>query len=156
MMQRLVRNALKSRKFHSSIDLGCGAGDGGVLIRPHTNYLVGIDLDKSALNEAYRKGVYDELYLGDMRTFPLDSADSVFMFDSLEHISKAEGYQLIDRIGNRFAMITTPWWSIPHPGHKCLWNITELNGIGFTTSAHSFIPDLLMTLGYGGITLAYR
>ncbi len=156
IIKRLVENALKGRKLKSSIDLGCGAGDGGVLIRSHTDHLVGVDLDTSALAEAYRKGVYDELYVGDMRTFPLGSADSIFMFDTIEHISKAEGYQLLDKIGNRFIMITTPWWSLPHPGHKCLWPIMELNRMGFTTSAHSFLPDLLMTLGYGGIILAYR
>jgi len=156
MIQRIVGDALTGRKFNSSIDLGCGAGDGGVLIRFHTDRLVGVDLGTSALAEAYRKEVYDELYVGDMRTYPLGSADSVFMFDSLEHISKADGYQLLEKIGPRFTMITTPWWSIPHPGHKCLWPITELNRLGFTTEAHSFMPDLLMTLGYGGIILAFR
>ncbi|MBA7661604.1 hypothetical protein ES703_69624 [subsurface metagenome] len=159
MIQRVVKNALKGRRFSSSIDVGCGTGDGGVLARPHTNYLVGVDPNTSALREAHRKEVYDELYVGDMRNFPFDSADSVFMFDSLEHISKAEGYRLLEKIGHRFTMITTPWWSTPvisDPSHKCVWSERELNEVGFSTLAYSFMPDFLMYIIYGGIILGVR
>jgi len=156
IIQRLVKDALKGRRFSSSIDLGCGTGDGGVLVRPHTDYLVGVDLKTSALREAYCKGVYDELYVGDMRSFPLGSADSVFMFDSIEHISKAEGHRLLDGIGNRFIMLTTPWWGILHPGHECVWTERELNEAGFNTLAHSFMPDILMSIAYGGTILGVR
>lgn len=156
MIKCIVADALKERKFRSSIDLGCGTGDGGALIRPHTDYLVGVDPDTSALAEAYKKGVYDMLYVGDMRAFPLGSSDSIFMFDTIEHIPKADGYKLLEKTGNRFTMLTTPWWTILHPGHKCLWRISELDKLGFNLSVNSFLPDLPMTLGYGGIILAHR
>ncbi len=49
-----------------------------------------------------------------------------------------------------------PWWSIPHPGHKCVWSERELNEVGFNTIAYSFMPDLLMYILYGGIILGVK
>jgi len=50
------------------LDLGCGRGRAGALLKGLANHLVGIDLSKRALEEnaATLPGVYDELVLGDV------------------------------------------------------------------------------------------
>ena len=159
LIQGAVREVLRGRRFRRSCDLGCGAGDGGALVRPHTGYLVGVDLNPRALEEASRRGVYDELHLCDMRAFPLDRFDSVFLFDSLEHIDKPDGYELLERCRGKYVMITTPWWSLwpfADPGHRCVWTPEELRRLGFETRQYSFTPDIPMALVYGGFTLAWR
>jgi SAM-dependent methyltransferase len=159
LIQGVVSKALEGRRFRLSLDLGCGTGDGGVLVKPHTVYLIGVDMDPLALKEAGKRGVYDELHHADIRGFPFDGADSLFLFDSLEHVSKAEGYALLEKARGRFIMLTTPWYSTPLLGnweHKCVWTEAELRALGFRTEGYSFIPDLFMALAYGGIIVGVR
>jgi predicted TPR repeat methyltransferase len=49
----------------SVIDLGCGTGLCGPLIRHAARRLVGVDLSAAMLEKARAKGVYDELVQGD-------------------------------------------------------------------------------------------
>ena len=48
------------------IDLGCGTGLCGPLIRPVAAHLTGIDLSAAMLDEARKKSMYDELIVGDV------------------------------------------------------------------------------------------
>lgn len=132
-------------------------------MKPQTDHLTGVDLNPTALKEADRRGIYDELHLGDIRDWPLGEADAVTLFDSIEHISKEEGYELLERCKGRLTMLTTPWWSLSllspwgaWDGHKCAWSAEELRREGFNTEGYSFLPDIPMSLGYGGITVAMR
>jgi predicted TPR repeat methyltransferase len=50
-------------------DLGCGTGLAGVLLRPRARRLVGADLSREMLEQARRRGVYDELTQTDLVTF---------------------------------------------------------------------------------------
>jgi len=50
----------------SVIDLGCGTGLCGPLIRRAAKHLVGVDLSLSMLDKARAKSVYDDLKLGDV------------------------------------------------------------------------------------------
>lgn len=161
MIQRVVAEALKGVTLRRIVDLGCGAGDGGELLRPHTAYLIGIDSDPDALRIAQSRGFYDELHLADMREYPLGDADSVTLFDSLEHVSKDDGYALLEKCRARYTMLTTPWWSIApgfisNPEHKCLWSEEELRRLGFQTASYSFMPDVGMWFTYGGIIIGVR
>jgi predicted TPR repeat methyltransferase len=51
------------------LDAGCGTGQGGVLLRPFSKRLVGVDLSAGMLAYARRAGVYDELFEQDLVTF---------------------------------------------------------------------------------------
>jgi len=53
--------ALGSRRFASALDLGCGTGLLGPLLRPVCDRLVGVDLSPEMLAQAQRRGVYDAL-----------------------------------------------------------------------------------------------
>jgi predicted TPR repeat methyltransferase len=52
-------------RFGTALDLGCGTGLVGPLVRPWCGRLVGIDLSSAMLAEAERKGVYDALAAGE-------------------------------------------------------------------------------------------
>lgn len=48
------------------LDLGCGTGLLGPLLRPHAARLGGVDLSPRMLGQAQQRGVYDELLCGDL------------------------------------------------------------------------------------------
>ncbi len=56
-----------------ALDLGCGTGLYGSVVKPWTRRLVGVDLSAPMLKEAKRKGVYDELICGEL----IETLDSV-------------------------------------------------------------------------------
>ncbi len=48
------------------LDLGCGSGLYGALVRPRARRLVGVDLSSSMIKECRRKQVYDDLHVWDV------------------------------------------------------------------------------------------
>jgi hypothetical protein len=162
-MHWIIRNAvmehLEGYHFSRSIDLGCGSGDGGELLRSHTNYLIGVDNDPNALKTAESRRIYDELHLADIRKFEIPwDVDSITLYDSLEHIPKECGYRLLKKCEGKFTMITTPFWNFINssPDHKCTWSARELEDLGFEVQGYSFFPDIGMCVSYGGFFVAVR
>jgi predicted TPR repeat methyltransferase len=49
------------------LDLGCGSGRVGPLVKPFAERLVGSDLSPRILEKAHETGAYDELYVEDLR-----------------------------------------------------------------------------------------
>jgi predicted TPR repeat methyltransferase len=70
---RLVAEALEKLTPRSKkldiLDVGCGTGLVGDLVRPLANRLDGVDLSPAMLKKADEKGVYDKTYLGDLLPF---------------------------------------------------------------------------------------
>ena len=75
------------------LDLGCGTGLCGPLLRPMARQLVGVDLSPKMLSQAAARGVYDQLNCGELtewlgaseRTFDLAvAADVLCYFGDLE------------------------------------------------------------------------
>lgn len=64
----LVENLQTLGKAHyrSALDLGCGTGLCGPLIRPQTDHLEGVDLSRLMLDKARATGVYDALVQADV------------------------------------------------------------------------------------------
>jgi len=54
-------SALGPRRFAATLDLGCGTGLCGPLLRPISERLTGIDLSQRMLDRAVARGVYDAL-----------------------------------------------------------------------------------------------
>lgn len=54
------------RRYRHALDLGCGTGLMGRLLRPHVDRLAGVDLSERMLAVAAAKGDYDRLDAGDV------------------------------------------------------------------------------------------
>ena len=67
----LLRDAVAKHggRFGTMLDLGCGTGLAGAAFRSHVDWLVGVDLSSKMIEEARRKGLYDELTVGDIAPF---------------------------------------------------------------------------------------
>lgn len=57
---------LHPQPFRSALDLGCGTGLCGPLVRPLVQRLVGLDLSPRILEQARARGVYDALLQGEI------------------------------------------------------------------------------------------
>jgi predicted TPR repeat methyltransferase len=68
LLTEAVRNvALPPSSAWTILDLGCGTGLCGPLLRPYAKRLIGVDLSAGMLEKARERGVYDELLLDDLR-----------------------------------------------------------------------------------------
>jgi predicted TPR repeat methyltransferase len=73
-IKALLSNLFADMPPHlDALDLGCGTGLYGTVIKPWTRRLVGVDLSAVMLAEAGRKAVYDELIHGEL----LETLDSI-------------------------------------------------------------------------------
>lgn len=56
-------------RFDSVLDLGCGTGLAGEVIRPYCGRLVGMDLSPAMIEHAKAKGIYDRLVAAELLEF---------------------------------------------------------------------------------------
>ncbi|KQV79443.1 hypothetical protein ASD15_19130 [Massilia sp. Root351] len=92
------------------LDLGCGTGLCGPLLRPYARTLAGVDLSPQMLEQARRREVYDELACADIVEFLhargtpcglLVAADVLVYFGDLQPVFRAARRVLLD--GGAFA-----------------------------------------------------
>ena len=80
-------SAVRPRGFGRVLDLGCGTGLVGVLLRVHADRLVGLDLSPEILELARERGVYDDLIEGEivaeLSGMPDNNFDAVVATDVL-------------------------------------------------------------------------
>jgi len=126
--------ANSGRTFDYSVELGCGLGGFGSILQNYCHHLVGVDINPAFLKFAEKTNCYTQLVLEDVRdyVFP-DVADSIFMFETIEHLSKEDGLQLIEDSGNRYVMISTPaqFFSDYRTHHVSLWTANDFYSLGF-------------------------
>lgn len=99
-----VRPVLGERKALDVLDLGCGTGLAGPLLRPFARRLEGIDLSTGMLAKARERGVYDVLRAGEI-TAELGAStahhDLIVAVDVLVYIGALE--LLFERAARRLA-----------------------------------------------------
>lgn len=87
------------------LDAGCGTGLCGPLLAPYARHLSGVDLSARMLDAARPRGVYDELFKGELTSFiasrPMSvdiitSADTLCYFGSLDDVLVASAGALHD------------------------------------------------------------
>src|SRR4051812_23660663 len=64
----MLRDAVTAHgaRFGTMLDLGCGTGLAGAALRPHVDWLVGVDLSSKMIEQARKKGLYDRLAVADI------------------------------------------------------------------------------------------
>ncbi len=78
---RLLREtAGNETRFASAIDLGCGTGLVGPLLRPFVDRLAGVDLSPAMLVKAQARAVYDELSAGAIEPFLAETHERFDLF----------------------------------------------------------------------------
>lgn len=73
-LHQLIPNSVLTTSEHPmqvqrALDLGCGTGLSGIVLREQSLHLTGIDLSSNMLLEAKQKGIYDELIQSDLVSF---------------------------------------------------------------------------------------
>ena len=111
-----VQRAVQPDQKYHVVDAGCGTGLCGPLLRPFAASLVGVDLSPKMLEEARKRGVYDELVREELTGF-LDrsfeqfdlvvAADVVVYIGDLTSLFAAAAKSI--RAGGLFAFSTELW-----------------------------------------------
>lgn len=128
------------------IDLGCGKGVNGFLIRL-SRYLkqaklIGIEIDDSYISFCKKYNIYDEIIKSPLPKIPLKakSASLILCTEVIEHLTRKKGLTLldeIDRVCNGRAIITTPniffktMPGDPSDKHLSLWSIKDFKSRGY-------------------------
>lgn len=78
---RLLRDTAGTNvRFRSAVDLGCGTGLVGPLLRPFVDRLAGVDLSPAMLAKAEARAVYDALSVGAIEPFLTETAERFDLF----------------------------------------------------------------------------
>jgi len=76
LLHRAVMRAIgNDRKELELLDLGCGTGLGGAQFRNIAKRLTGVDLSPRMIQKARERGIYDELFVGDL-LIPMCGSDA--------------------------------------------------------------------------------
>ena len=140
----LIENRSKIQK---ALDLGCGAGKYGVLMRFYLEPSVlerkktidGLDIYPRYIGD--RSIFYDNLIKGNMLTIEIKDYDLILFSHALEHISKEEGKELILRLlkYNKSLIVVTPDGYVPqkvidnniYTAHLSGWTKKDFVLLGF-------------------------
>ncbi len=142
-----IKRALEGRYFNLAVDLGCGPGPHGEVIKPHVKHLIGVDFHYGRINVALKFSGYDEVVLSDVREYELPpETEAVFMFEVIEHLTKEDGLKLLNYISRApFVMVSTPEifftsFTSVFDGHISLWKSEEFTNLGYkvTLTTHNF------------------
>jgi predicted TPR repeat methyltransferase len=93
---RLVAAALRQLHPHhldTIVDVGCGTGLVGELLRPAARHLIGIDMSEPMLSQARLKNAYDQLHHGDLIGYlngNPQSSDAVVSAATLIHFGELD------------------------------------------------------------------
>ena len=62
----LLDPVLEDRSNLSILDLGCGTGLSGLMLRRRARHLTGVDLSPEMVEKARARGIYDRLEVGEI------------------------------------------------------------------------------------------
>lgn len=112
---------------HTVVDIGCGGGNYGAWIRQQglARTIIGVDAWEG--NRNCKWDYYDSILIGDVRTLELPTADLYLLIDVIEHMSRADGLALIERIDGPVLVCTPRHWpqdadENPYQAHVSEWS----------------------------------
>ena len=112
-LHRFVMNEIPRLRGNKVLDVGCGHGIWGFLMRSERSgqdsHIVGVDLFKPYLEHCKKYRIYDDLVLCHASKLPFrkKSFDLILACELIEHLSKHDGCQLlhdIEIIGTRIIL----------------------------------------------------
>jgi len=116
IIERVLRRF--ARHTHLALDVGCGSGHNMLLLSPHTDYVMGLDLSPAALKLAAARGF--PIVRADGQFIPLagSSVNLLCAFDVLEHLDDdmralSEFHRVLQPGG--FLLLTVP-------AYRFLWS----------------------------------
>jgi cyclopropane fatty-acyl-phospholipid synthase-like methyltransferase len=87
---------LKSRRITKVLDLGCGSGFWGFILRTYAASnanIVGVDISTESLKRLKNLGIYDELILGDATSLDLDGTfDAILAIEFFHQLADKETF----------------------------------------------------------------
>lgn len=140
------------------LDLGCGFGHWGHLLRTHYHSdeparearVTGVDIHRGNVDFCASTGVYDALACADALDFlsrqPARGFDTIIATELIEHLPKDAGRRLLAetaRVAAEVTILSTPNWEYLRPGamtmtgynehehHVSSWTAAELEHHGF-------------------------
>lgn len=142
----IIRQHIGNNK--TILDVGCGDGSLMLKINCDKKYkVVGVDVHLPSLKKAKKTGVYKTLKQANLKNlnFKAGSFDVVLASQVIEHISKKDGYKLLnklEKIAKNKIIVSTPKGYVPFDPfevfdgnpfqrHKSGWSIDELKKIKY-------------------------
>ena len=116
----VVCNYLANTQPRAVLDIGVGNGKYGLLAKEygHAQIVDGVEADQSYINETVH-AIYRKLWINDVRTMykeiPANDYNLIIMADVIEHMSKEDGFKLLDHFTGCPILITTP--DMDYPQH---------------------------------------
>lgn len=130
------------------LDLGCGMGYWGMILKNRGHKIVGVDVSSSYLNLLKMLDVYESLLKSSACALPFREAefDTVLAIETIEHLRKQDGLELLRQakeVSDR-VIVTTPLdisgnedlpdWVPESEHHLSSWTEQELQKEGFVTT----------------------
>ncbi len=137
-----------SAASQSVLDLGCGTGLVGEILKPYSRLLVGVDLSQSMLDRAAAKQLYQQLHKSDIRDFLLSSHDQydlITCMDTLIYLGR------LDEIFTLIYQKLTTGGILVFSTEKPLedhWLDYQLNISGRYSHHHDYLTTLLNNTGF--------
>ena len=153
----VISKVLEGRHFNVAVDLGCGHGDAGDVLKHHCNFLIGVDRSIGRLAVAKEFGGYDKIVCSDIKEYKLPpDTEALFMFNSLEHIPLTDGVELLKRSNwVPFTLLTTDTkFALSLTNHWALWSEKLLRNLRFKTTTYR--RDLISDTFWGKQLIALR
>jgi predicted TPR repeat methyltransferase len=152
---QLVRDYLAKLKLPAAslnvLDLGCGTGMVGDVLKPYAHELVGVDLSQAMLDQSAAKKIYRQLYKSDITDFLLgycDHYDLITCMDTFVYLGQLD--QVVGLIYQKLkagGMLVFSTEKLAGAGHNY-----QLN----TSGRYSHHPDYLnKLLGNAGFKLQH-
>jgi len=145
----IIINELTKIKFDSVLDVGCGYGIYGALIRNYFEtthkrfakwewkiHIEGVEAEARYNNPLW--WCYDYVHVYDFRDFKSKKFDLVLLLDVVEHFEKEEGKEILRKAEGmaKNIIVSTPakfiqnigWEDYPTEKHQSLWSPDDFKG----------------------------
>lgn len=131
----IIMDIIRKRNPASIMDIGVGSGFYGEMIRRDLPDVL-LDGIEPFDYENERWQCYDTIYREDARMREYETYDLFLMVDVIEHMTKEEGRELVERLPGP-VLVSTPWHYVQGPdenplqAHVSEWRLADFAGLPY-------------------------